>query len=230
MAVLHAFVGSMTVSGEAAPALISSPAPSSFLSTPNQNHHAAQASVCCVPFESKRQPGSTFWNPQHRTELIVNLKQPHKSQLFSVRLWSRSVICKVQCESNTRKLLLYHLRKRIHVMNKVKRVRWSYVYCTLDINAPWFGNSDKSIISIWKEDLQYWQHQLFQYLAKFWCGILMLSANPKFSGWKKLWKLAKTSKRCSGCVGHADFGKLELNNIRKDNGNSQGLSMVSAIN
>ena len=53
MAVLHAFVGSMTVSGEAAPALISSPAPSSFLSTPNQNHHAAQASVCCVPFESK---------------------------------------------------------------------------------------------------------------------------------------------------------------------------------
>ena len=146
MAVLHAFVGSMTVSGEAAPSLISSPVPSSFLSTPNQNHHAAQASVCCVPFESKRQPGSTFWNPQHRTEVIVNLKQPHKSQLFSVRLWSRSSNIK----SNTRKLLLYHLRTRIHVMNKVKWVGWSYVYCTLDINAPWFGNCDIKVLFLFE--------------------------------------------------------------------------------
>ena len=31
-------------------------------------------------------------------------------------------------------------------------------------------------------------------------------------------------------MGHADFGKLELNNIRKDSGNSQGLSVVSVIN
>ena len=69
-------------------------------SAPNQNRHAKQASVYCVPFESKRQPGSSFWNPQHRTELIVNLKQPYKSQLFSVRLWSRSVIYKVILENS----------------------------------------------------------------------------------------------------------------------------------
>ena len=34
-------------------------------------------SVCCVPFDSQRQPWSTSWNPQHRTELTANLKQPH---------------------------------------------------------------------------------------------------------------------------------------------------------
>ena len=74
-----------------------------------QNLSKPKASVCCVPFESQRQPWLTFWNPQHRTKLIVNLKQPHKSQLFSIRLLSRSVIHKVQCESNSRKHLLYHL-------------------------------------------------------------------------------------------------------------------------
>ena len=95
-----------------------------------QNLSKPKASVCCVPFESQRQPWSTSWNPQHRTELIVNLKQPHKS------------------ESNTRKLLLYHLRKHIRVMNKIKRVRWSYVYCTctLDIEAPWFWNTDLKVL------------------------------------------------------------------------------------
>ena len=31
---------------------------------------------------------------------------------------------------------LYHLRKRIHVMNKIKRVRRSYVYRTLDFDTP----------------------------------------------------------------------------------------------
>ena len=118
-----------------------------------QNLSKPKASVCCVPFESQRQPWSTSWNPQHRTELTVNLQQPLKSQLFSVRLWSSSVIYKVQCESNTRKLLLYHLRKHIHVINKIKRVRWSNVYCTLDIDAPWLKRWHKSIISIWKEDL-----------------------------------------------------------------------------
>ena len=118
------------------------PRPPLLFGAPNQNRHATQASVCCVPFESKRQPGSTFWNPQHRTELIVNLKQPHKSQLFSVCLWSRSS----NIQSNTRKFLLYHLRKRIHEMNKVKRVRSSYVYRTLDIDAPWFGNTDIKVL------------------------------------------------------------------------------------
>ena len=120
-----------------------------------------KASVCCVSFEPQRQPWLTFWNPQHRTELIVNLKQSHKSELFSIRLWSRSVIHKEQCESKTRKLLLHHLRKRIHVMNKIKRVRWSYVYRTLDIDAPWLKHWHKSIISIWKEDLWHRQCQLF---------------------------------------------------------------------
>ena len=62
------------------------PRPPLLLSAPNQNRYNTQAGVCCVPFESKRQPGSTFSNPQHRTEIIVNLKQPHRSQLFSVRL------------------------------------------------------------------------------------------------------------------------------------------------
>ena len=34
----------------------------------------------------------------------------------------------------------------------------------------------------------------------------------------------------SACVGQGDFGKLELNNIRKDSGNSQRLSVVNVIN
>ena len=115
-----------------------------------QNLSKAKASVCCVPFESQRQPWSTSWNPQRRTELIVNLKQSHKSQLFSVRLWSRSAIYKVQCESNTREPLLYHLRKRIHVMNKIKRVQWSYVYRTLDIDAPWFWKTDIKVLFLFE--------------------------------------------------------------------------------
>ena len=59
MAVLHAFVGSTTVSGKAAPAPISSPTPA-FIIAPNQNRYTTQASVCCVPLESKGQLGSTF--------------------------------------------------------------------------------------------------------------------------------------------------------------------------
>ena len=99
-----------------------------------QNLSKPKASVCCVPFESQRQPWSTSWNPQHRTELIVNLKKPHKS------------------ESNTRKLPLYHLRKRIRVINKIKRVRWSYVYrtCTLDIETPWFWNTDIKVLFLFE--------------------------------------------------------------------------------
>ena len=49
---------------------------------------------------------------------------------------------------NTRKLLLYHLRKRIHVMNK--RVRWSYVYCTLDIDGPWFWSTDIKVLFLFE--------------------------------------------------------------------------------
>ena len=41
-------------------------------------------------------------------------------------------------------------------------------------------------------------------------------------------KIGKTiKKRRSACVGKADFGKLELNNIRNDSGNSQRLSVLS---
>ena len=115
-----------------------------------QNLSKPKASVCCVLFESQRQPWSTSWNPQHRTELIVNLNQPHKSQLFSVRLWCRSVIYKVQCENNTRKLLLYHLRKRIHVINKIKQVWWSYVYRTLDIDERWFWKTDIKVLFLFE--------------------------------------------------------------------------------
>ena len=35
----------------------------------------------------------------------------------------------------------------------------------------------------------------------------------------------KHQKRRSACVGPADFGKLELNNIKNDSGNSQCLSV-----
>ena len=35
----------------------------------------------------------------------------------------------------------------------------------------------------------------------------------------------KHQKRRSACVGKGDFGKLELNNIRNDSGNSQHLSV-----
>ena len=37
----------------------------------------------------------------------------------------------------------------------------------------------------------------------------------------------KHRKRRSACVGQADFGKLELSNIRNDSGNSQRLSVLS---
>ena len=37
----------------------------------------------------------------------------------------------------------------------------------------------------------------------------------------------KDKKRCSACAGQADFGKLGLNNIRNDSGNSQHLSVLS---
>ena len=49
--------------------------------------------------------------------------------------------------------------------------------------------------------------------------------DPKFSGWKNLENRQKHQKRRSACVGQADFGKLELNNIRNDSGNCQCLSV-----
>ena len=119
------------------------PRPPLLLSAPNQNRHTTQAGVCCVPFESKRQRGSTFSNPQHRTEIIVNLKQPHRSQLFSVRLWSRSVIDKVILENSF--CIIY-----VNVYMKWMILRLKYAWHRLTVI---WKHWHKSIISIWKEDL-----------------------------------------------------------------------------
>ena len=55
--------------------------------------------------------------------------------------------------------------------------------------------------------------------------------NPSFQVGKNFENRQKLQKRRrSACVGQADFGKLELNNIRKDSGNSQRLSVVNVIN
>ena len=143
MAVLRDFVGSTTVSGEAATAPISSPAPA-FIILRAQPKPPCYAGWCVlVPFESKRQPGSTFWNPQHRTEIIVNLKQPHKSQLFSVRLWSRSVIYKVKLENSC--CIIY-----VNVFMKWMILRLKYAWHRLTVI---WKHWHKCIISIWEEDL-----------------------------------------------------------------------------
>ena len=53
---------------------------------------------------------------------------------------------------------------------------------------------------------------------------------PSFQVGKNFENRQKHQKRRSACVGQADFGNLELNNIRKDNGNSKRLSVVNVIN
>ena len=75
--------------------------------------------------------------------------------------------------------------------------------------------------------LRYGSHSLEVEICHRWS---LLSAKPKFSGWKNFENRQKLQKRRSACVGQADFGKLELNNIRKDSGNSQRLSVVNVIN
>ena len=49
---------------------------------------------------------------------------------------------------------------------------------------------------------------------------------PQVFRLEKTLKIGKNFKN----VGQVDFGKLELNNIRKDSGNSQRLSVVKVIN
>ena len=56
-------------------------------------------------------------------------------------------------------------------------------------------------------------------------SVNIAKCDPKFSGWKNLENRQKHQKRRSGCVGQADFGKLELNNIRNDSGNCHCLSV-----
>ena len=76
--------------------------------------------------------------------------------------------------------------------------------------------------------LKYGSHYLEVEICHRWT---LLSAKPKFSGWKKTLKIGKKlQKRRSACVGQVDFGKLELNNTRKDSGNTQRLSVVNVIN
>ena len=75
--------------------------------------------------------------------------------------------------------------------------------------------------------LRYGSHFLEVEICHRWT---LLSVNPKFSGWKNFENRQKHQKRRSACVGQADFGKLELNNIRKDSGISQRLSVVNEIN
>ena len=53
---------------------------------------------------------------------------------------------------------------------------------------------------------------------------------PSFQAGKNFENRQKHQKRSSACVGQADFGRLELNNIRKNSGNSQCLSEVNVIN
>ena len=53
---------------------------------------------------------------------------------------------------------------------------------------------------------------------------------PSFQVGKNFENRQKYQKRRSACVGQADFGKLELNNIRKDSGKSKRLSVVNLIN
>ena len=53
---------------------------------------------------------------------------------------------------------------------------------------------------------------------------------PSFQFGKNFENRQRYHKRRSACVGQADFGKLGLNNIRKDSGNSQRLSVVNVIN
>ena len=70
--------------------------------------------------------------------------------------------------------------------------------------------------------LRYGSHYLEVAICHRWT---LLSVNPKFSGWKNFENRQKHQKRRSACVGQADFGKLELNNIRNDSGNCQCLSV-----
>ena len=76
--------------------------------------------------------------------------------------------------------------------------------------------------------LRYGSHYLEVELCHRWT---LQSANPKFSGRKKTLKISENIKNALVLVcGQADFGKLELNNIRKDSGNSKRLSVVNMIN
>ena len=62
------------------------------------------------------------------------------------------------------------------VMNKIKRVWWSYVYPTIDFDAPWLGNTDTKVLFLFERRICTIDNVnvfpfVTAYLAKFWCGI-----------------------------------------------------------
>ena len=73
--------------------------------------------------------------------------------------------------------------------------------------------------------LRYGSHYLVVEICHRWT---LLSATRSFQvGKKNFENQQKHQKRRSACVVQGDFGKVELNNIRNDGGNSQRLSVLS---
>ena len=79
----------------------------------------------------------------------------------------------------------------------------------------------------WLPYLRYGSHYLEVEICHRWT---LLSATRSFQAGKNFENRQKHQKRRSAWVGQADFGKFELNNIRKNSGNSQRLSVVNVIN
>ena len=69
--------------------------------------------------------------------------------------------------------------------------------------------------------LRYGSHYLVVEICHRWT---LLSATRSFQVGKSVENRQKHQKQRSACVGQADFGKLELNNIRNDSGNCLCLS------
>ena len=72
--------------------------------------------------------------------------------------------------------------------------------------------------------LRYGSHYLAVEICHRWT---LLSATRSFQVGKNFENRQKHQKHRSACVGQSDFRKLELNNIRNDSGDSQGLSVLS---
>ena len=67
-------------------------------------------------------------------------------------------------------------------MNKIKRSRWSYVYRTLDIDAPWFWKTDIKVLFLFEGRIcSIGKVNVFPFvtavsvLGKLWCGIAVFS-------------------------------------------------------
>ena len=67
-------------------------------------------------------------------------------------------------------------------MNKIKRLRWSYVYRTLDMDAPWFWKTDIKVLFLFEGRIcSIGNVNVFPFvtavsvLGKLWCGIAVFS-------------------------------------------------------